>query len=120
MPRKTLFTPQAAVNVSKDPLWREIFIDKTEDNEDSDSSDDGVELFNMYRQAMAERGIKVSKDGEQKKQSGIRSAKVELFNREKDPNAVLPPVKFPSMHPKEKPAGSFIEEINMQKLQRKE
>jgi len=24
------------------------------------------------------------------------------------------------MHPKEKPAGSFIEEINMQKLQRRE
>jgi len=49
MPRKTLFTPQAAVNVSKDPLWREIFIDKTDENEDSDSSDDGAELFNMYR-----------------------------------------------------------------------
>lgn len=67
MPRKTLFTPQAAVNVSKDPLWREIFIEKDDAEDDSDSSNDDTELFNMYRQAMAERGIKVTKDDEQKK-----------------------------------------------------
>jgi len=52
------------VNVAKDPLWREIFIDKDEGDDDSDSSDDDKELFNMYRQAMAERGIKVNKDDE--------------------------------------------------------
>jgi hypothetical protein len=28
LPRKTLFTPQAKINVSKDPLWCEIFMDK--------------------------------------------------------------------------------------------
>lgn len=49
MPRKTLFTPQQAVDVAKDPLWREIFIEKTEENDESDSSDDGAELFKMYR-----------------------------------------------------------------------
>lgn len=29
MPRKTLFKPEKRVDVGKDPLWREIFIDKT-------------------------------------------------------------------------------------------
>ena len=29
MPRKTLFKPQKQIDVGKDPLWREIFIDKT-------------------------------------------------------------------------------------------
>jgi hypothetical protein len=28
MPRKTLFKPPKPINVGKDPLWREIFIDK--------------------------------------------------------------------------------------------
>ena len=29
MPRKTLFKPEKRIDVGKDPLWREIFIDKT-------------------------------------------------------------------------------------------
>jgi hypothetical protein len=28
MPRKTLFKPEKKIDTMKDPLWREIFIDK--------------------------------------------------------------------------------------------
>jgi len=37
-PRKTLFKPEKRINVAKDPLWREIFIDKQSDGS-SDSED---------------------------------------------------------------------------------
>jgi hypothetical protein len=30
MPRKTLFKPEKQLQVGKDPLWREIFIDQKE------------------------------------------------------------------------------------------
>jgi hypothetical protein len=60
MPRKTLFTPQAAVNVSKDPLWREIFIDqKEEGSSESDSENEEEALIKIFRDACAAKGIKV-------------------------------------------------------------
>ena len=37
-PRKTLFKPEKRINVGKDPLWREIFIDN-----DSESSDESLD-----------------------------------------------------------------------------
>ena len=49
----------------------------------------------------------------------MKSAKVEMANREKDHNVVLPPIKHPSMHPNEKPHGSHLEEIHFEKMQKK-
>ena len=41
MPRKTLFKPQKQVNLAKDPLWKEIFIDSHNVGQsDSESEDD--------------------------------------------------------------------------------
>ena len=33
MPRKTLFKPIPRPNLSKDPLWKEVFLDNSEDEE---------------------------------------------------------------------------------------
>ena len=104
MPRKTLFKPEKKIDVGKEPLWREIFIDKATAKEDSDSESDGEDLFQMFRDACAKKGIKISKESLQGASAkAVNSGKVELFNREKDPLAKLPEIKNPSMHPKEKP-----------------
>ena len=47
-PRKTLFKPQKRINVGKDPLWREIFIDKPDDD-DSESDDAGEDMIELYK-----------------------------------------------------------------------
>ena len=47
-PRKTLFKPEKRINVGKDPLWREIFIDN--DRESSDESlDEQEEMIKLYK-----------------------------------------------------------------------
>ena len=48
-----------------------------------------------------------------------KSAKVELADREKDHNVVLPPIDHPSMHPAEKPRGTQLDEIYFEKMQKK-
>jgi hypothetical protein len=61
MPRKTLFKPEKQLNVGKDPLWREIFIDqKEEGSSESDSDGEEEELIKLYRDACAKKGIKVT------------------------------------------------------------
>lgn len=52
MPRKTLFKPQKQMNLMKDPLWKEIFIDST--NPDSSSSESEDEnMADLYIKACA-------------------------------------------------------------------
>ena len=46
----------------------------------------------------------------------MKSAKVEIANREKDHNVVFPPIKNPSMHPGERPHGTKLEEIYFEKM----
>lgn len=86
MPRKTLFKPEKQLNVGKDPLWREIFIDqKEEGSSESDSDGEEEELIRLYREACAKKGIKVTTkklDEGQGQRAGARSAKVELFRRD--------------------------------------
>lgn len=59
----------------------------------------------MFKEACERKGVPFNKDKllSDTKKRGINSAKVEVVNREKDENFVLPPIKNPSMHPKEKP-----------------
>ena len=109
-PRKTLFKPEKKLNVTKDPLWREIFIDN---NDSSESDEDSTEedMIQLFKEACAKKGIPFNKEkllGD-KKERQIQSGKVEVVNREKDETFVLPPIKYPSMHPKEKPFGSALE-----------
>lgn len=40
MPRKTLFKPDKAINLKKDPLWCEIFIDNKDEEQESDSDEE--------------------------------------------------------------------------------
>lgn len=60
-PRKTLFKPEKKINVSKDPLWREIFIDN---NESSSSDDDSTEedMIRLFKQACEKKGIPFNKE----------------------------------------------------------
>ena len=113
MPRKTLFKPEKQLQVGKDPLWREIFIDKQEEgSSESESDGEEEELMRLYREACAKKGIKVSQktmgdSGHDR--SGARSAKVELWNRETTNIQELPPIEHPSMHPREKPLKNYLE-----------
>ena len=60
-PRKTLFKPDKRINVAKDPLWREIFIDNDSDSSD-ESGDDEEELMKLYKQACEKHGVPVNKE----------------------------------------------------------
>lgn len=53
MPRKTLFKPQKKIDLGKDPLWREIFVDQDEGDDSSGSEIENDEAFDMYKLAMA-------------------------------------------------------------------
>lgn len=112
MPRKTLFKPEKQINVGKDPLWREIFIDNKADEEDSESDEEDELMLKMYKMAAKEQGVKLNmRNIMSQKKRNTTSAKVELFNRVENPDMVLPPVKYPSLHPKERPFETYLDEI---------
>ena len=119
-PRKTLFKPEKRINVAKDPLWREIFIDKQSDGS-SDSEDAEEDMIQLYKAVCKKRGIPFSKEkltgGSPQRE--LKSAKVELGNREKEDNIVFPPIKNPSMHPLERPKGNHLEQIEFDRLMKK-
>lgn len=121
MPRKTLFKPEKAINLSKDPLWKEVFIDNaTKDEEDSGSDSDDELMLKMYKLAAAEAGVKLNvRNIMNQKKRNVESAKVELFNRVENPDTILPKVKYPSLHPKERPFESYLDEIQFDKFIRR-
>lgn len=49
----------------------------------------------------------------------MKSAKVELANRETDENIHFPPIKNPSMHPNERPKGNYLEQLQFDRLMKK-
>lgn len=121
-PRKTLFKPEKRINVGKDPLWREIFIDN---NDSSESEDDSTEedMIKIFQEVCKKKGIPFNKEKllGGKKERNIQSGKVELVNREKDSDFVLPPIKNASMHPKDRPFESPLQKMKYEKaLKRKE
>ena len=117
-PRKTLFKPEKRINVGKDPLWREIFIDKHSDSE-SDSEDAEADMIELYKQVCKKKGIPFNKGLTASPARDTKSAKIELANREKEDNIVLPPIKNPSMHPQERPKGNHLEQIQFDRLMKK-
>lgn len=66
MPRATLFKPPKKVKLDKNPLWREVFMQESSDEEDSGSDADDAEIFAMYRDTMAAKGIKSGKNATQR------------------------------------------------------
>lgn len=117
-PRKTLFKPPKPINVRKDPLWREIFIEKHSESE-SDSEEAEEDMIELYKQVCKRRGIKFSKDTLGGGQREAKSAKVELANREMEDNIVLPPIGNPSMHPDERPKMNVLEKLEFERLMKK-
>ena len=118
-PRRTLFKPEKRINVAKDPLWREIFIDKHSDSE-SDSDDAEADMIDLYKQVCKQRGIPFSKEKAGLSPArDLKSAKVELANREKEDDIKFPPIKNPSMHPEERPRGNHLEQIEFDRLMKR-
>lgn len=59
MPRATLFKPPKRAKLDKNPLWREVFMQSSSDEYDSDGSDaNDLEVYNMYRDTLLAKGIK--------------------------------------------------------------
>lgn len=79
-------------------------------------------MTELYKKACAAKGIKVNKEVIEKnnEKRAVNSAKVELFNRQTNPNFILPPIKHPSMHPKEKPFSNKIEELMFERIMKKQ
>ena len=74
----------------------------------------------MYKLAAAEHGVKLNvRNIVSQKKRNVESAKVELFNRVENPDMVLPPVKYPSLHPREKPFETYLDEIQFDKFARR-
>ena len=116
MPRKTLFKPDKAINLKKDPLWCEIFIDNKDEEQDSDSDEEHQLMMNMYKAAAKEHGVKLNvRNIQSQKKRNVESAKIELFNRVENPDMKLPPVKHPSLHPRERPFETYLDEIQYDK-----
>jgi hypothetical protein len=63
MPRSTLFKPPKRAKLDKNPLWREVFMQSSSDEDDSDGSDaNDLEIYNMYRDTLLAKGIKTGKE----------------------------------------------------------
>lgn len=101
-PRKTLFKPQKRIAPANDPLWREIFIDRHSDSE-SESEGAGEDMLEAYRAVCKEKGVPDAARIPKSQERGLKSARVELANREKEDDIRFPPVRHPSMHPMERP-----------------
>lgn len=105
--------------MTKDPLWREIFIDKPADS-DSESDDNNADIIELYKQVCKKKGIAYKQDkvGMSPKRK-LQSAKVELANREKEDNIHFPPIKNASMHPEERPKGNHLEQLEFDRLMKR-
>lgn len=61
MPRATLFKPKKKENLEKNPLWMEVYMKESSDEDDSSVSDfEDQEVFEMYKQALNKNGIKTA------------------------------------------------------------
>ena len=79
MPRATLFKPTKKINLRKDPLWNEIFVDASNPAEESSEEEDR-DLAKMYRDACKKAGVAVPNENFLRKAKRRTDAKVELAN----------------------------------------
>lgn len=62
MPRATLFKPPKRAQLDKNPLWKEVYMKESSDDEDgSESEADDQEVFKMLKDTMIAKGIKTDK-----------------------------------------------------------
>jgi len=60
MPRATLFKPPKKERLDKNPLWQEVFMREDSEDDDASGSEEEQEVFNMYKETLATKGIKAS------------------------------------------------------------
>lgn len=62
MPRATLFKPPKREKLDKNPLWKEVYMKESSDEDDgSESEVDDQEVFKMLKDTMIAKGIKTEK-----------------------------------------------------------
>ena len=88
MPRATLFKPPKRAKLDKNPLWREVFMQSSSDEDDSDGSDANEnEVYNMYKDTLLAKGIQ----GAPKDRQFLSSAQSQP-NKEPKEKLTLPPI----------------------------
>ena len=104
LPRKTLFKPVKKPNLAKDPLWKEVFLEPSSDEEDEGSVDDEEELKIDIRDIENKMSYKKNSMG-LAEISGIRSApgqrtskKSKLKNVTQIEELSLPPIMRPLLY----------------------
>jgi hypothetical protein len=92
MPRATLFKPPKRAKLDKNPLWREVFMHSSSDEDDSEGDDanDG-QIYKMYRDTLLAKGIEMDPKGENKKRHLLSSAQSQP-NTAKKKDLTLPPI----------------------------
>lgn len=62
MPRATLFKPPKREKLDKNPLWKEVYMKESSDDDDGSASEvDDREVFQMLKDTMIAKGIKTEK-----------------------------------------------------------
>ena len=91
MPRGTLFKPPKRHQLDKNPLWQEVFMQESSDEEDgSDSDSDDTEMLQMYRDTMALKGIQTEK--KKKKTEEVNRPMTEKPKIANNNDLTLPPI----------------------------
>lgn len=91
MPRATLFKPPKREKLDKNPLWREVYMNESSDDDDgSESGTDDQEVFKMLKDTMLAKGIKTEK----KKPRDARTERIctPSVKDNKNEDLTLPPI----------------------------
>lgn len=93
MPRATLFKPPKREKLDKNPLWKEVYLGESSDNDSgSESEENDQEIFKMLKDTMIAKGIttdKKKKSNAQRKERVIATPQVRQSNNE---DLTLPPI----------------------------
>lgn len=89
MPRGTLFKPPKKERLDKNPLWREVYMrESSDEDDDSGSEENDAEIFQVYKDTLATKGIRTA----------AKNPRQLLMSAQSEPNAgknqdlTLPPI----------------------------
>ena len=71
MPRATLFKPVKKEKLDKNPLWKEVFMQESSDEDGSDSEGEEHELFKEF---LRKKGMKTEVKQKTKKDRNLNTA----------------------------------------------
>jgi hypothetical protein len=117
MPRATLFKPPKGEKLDKNPLWKEVFMRESSDEDDySGSEREDEEVFTMYRDTLLTKGIKTqSKTAHQlaKNQANRTSENFTAANHD----LTLPPIDAHRLPPQPQTGKKKKPSLNNQSMQ---